>query len=110
MDVAYWHLADMAFQPADVCYWGQNGHGPAIAGCPLMTIADVRYLLFFNGFAVSRAPAMKSCASGLSVRFRKVRSRLDKECFCRAGSSLSGKCLPNRNIESRKHREKPTCS
>ena len=36
-DVRYWHLADLAFQPADVRYWGQNGHGPDIAGCPLMT-------------------------------------------------------------------------
>ena len=27
----------MTFQPADVRYWGQNGHGPDIAGCPLLT-------------------------------------------------------------------------
>ena len=30
------------------------------------------YRLFFNGFASSRAPAMKSCASGLRVRFFSV--------------------------------------
>jgi hypothetical protein len=37
LHVCFWYLADLAFQPADVRYWRQNGHGPNISACPLMT-------------------------------------------------------------------------
>ena len=37
LDVRFWHLADMLFTLANVCFWVESGHGSRMTKCPLMT-------------------------------------------------------------------------
>src|SRR5262245_23313570 len=39
--VCYWHLADILFTLANVCFWVESGHRSRIAECLLMTKADI---------------------------------------------------------------------
>src|SRR5262249_49653803 len=82
----------------DVRYAPDSGAKVDIAGGP--SWANKRHdgydFRLASGFATSRAVSMKSCATGLSVRFFRVTIPIGTRAYC----SLTGKTLISGRLEN----------